>query len=352
MIRPELPEHSELHLCGENSDGGQTFAKSVRERDVDHFLIEELQASPDFRTWFIGHLKGFSPPPDACAQTERSPQRLTDGRQTDLWLAYYDKDKALVAAVLIESKVADGFRPGQAEAYSHEVAARRKKLGANRAASVLAAPLFNPLNKTEHFDAFIAIDHMASFLKRRYEKMREGELRDRLVIRIDLLEALAGKRPSSVWIGQPVTEKVQLAALYDRLVQRRLTGDRINPTSAARRSKDRFFDDFPNASRFDGDVRLKHRIYDGSACLEFRNCHFVKDNVSRLSLPADFVTADWTGRSGDTLQLKIQVPALTDTDDAASQETAILICLDRIEILVGWFCQNLGTLNRMIAKSR
>ena len=35
-----------------------SFSKTVRERDLDHFLMEELQASPDFRAWFIGHLDG------------------------------------------------------------------------------------------------------------------------------------------------------------------------------------------------------------------------------------------------------------------------------------------------------
>src|SRR5262245_45397926 len=96
----------------------ELFAKSARERDLDHFLVEELQASREFRDWFIGHLADrFSPPQDAHARTERSPSRLTDSRQTDVQLGYYDEGGKLVAAVLIESKVADGFRLNQAEDY-------------------------------------------------------------------------------------------------------------------------------------------------------------------------------------------------------------------------------------------
>ena len=207
-----------------------------------------------------------------------------------MWLAYYNEAKTLLAVILIESKVADGLRPGQAEDYSREVTEWRCRLGPKHAASVLIAPQFNSrFNKTEtdHFDALIAIDDMADFLKRRIERMPDGELRDRLSIRIDLLEAFAEKRPDSPWIGQPIAVKVHLAGLYDRLVRERLVSYRINPTVAAKRSKDRFFGDFPGAKRFAGDVRLKHRIYDGLVCLEFRGFHLARNNITKLVLPND-----------------------------------------------------------------
>jgi hypothetical protein len=31
------------------------YSESARERDLDHFLMEELQASPDFRAWFSAY---------------------------------------------------------------------------------------------------------------------------------------------------------------------------------------------------------------------------------------------------------------------------------------------------------
>ena len=67
-----------------NDDLGERFSKSARERDLDHFLIEELQASPDFRDWFIEHLSDcFSPPRNARVLTGRSPHRLYNYRKTD-----------------------------------------------------------------------------------------------------------------------------------------------------------------------------------------------------------------------------------------------------------------------------
>jgi hypothetical protein len=168
---------------------------SVRERDLDHFLIEELQASSTFRCWFVGHLgEKFQIPADALVFTERSPPRLTDNRQTDLRLAYYNPDRTLAAIVLVECKVADGFQEEQAEDYSREVIAWRERLGSPRVASILAAPRNNQrLTKSHYFDGFVAIDDMAVVFKARRDTVADAELRERLAIRADLLDALAGR---------------------------------------------------------------------------------------------------------------------------------------------------------------
>jgi hypothetical protein len=62
MVTVEL-EMDEFPLGAADTERAELLSKSVRERDLDHFLIEELQASPQFRDWFIGHLSDcFSPP--------------------------------------------------------------------------------------------------------------------------------------------------------------------------------------------------------------------------------------------------------------------------------------------------
>jgi hypothetical protein len=340
---------------GTDNERAELFAKSVRERDLDHFLIEELQASDQFREWFIGHLSSdcFSPPQDTRVRTERSPARLTDGRQTDLRLAYYDQDSKLAGAILIESKVADGFRLNQAEDYSREVTAWRDQLGKQRAACILVGPRNNQrISKGDHFDAFVAIDDMADVLKARRDGMAEdGELSKRLAIRIDLLEALAGKRAGSQWNPQPVPEKVALAEVYDHLVQERLPGYSVKTTVAGRRSGARYFGTFPGVDRFQGNVLLKHRIFKGAVILEFRHCPLGKDAVDRIGLPQDgSIELRWTGRAKNTLQLQVRTPPLRQLADA-SQRSDIETGLDAVKKIADWFSDNVSVLNPILGSA-
>jgi hypothetical protein len=322
---------------------------SVRERDLDHFLIEELQASSAFRSWFVGHLgEGFQIPVDALVRTERSPPRLTDNRQTDLRLAYYNPDGTIAAVVLVECKVADGFQEEQAEDYSREVVAWREQLGSARAASILAAPRNNQrLTKRHHFDGFVAIDDMAVILKARRDAVADGELRERLAIRADLLEALAGKR-SKQWNPQPVRERVMLAAIYDRVVRERLADFSVNSTTSGKRADDRFFGEFPGAYAFHGNVILKHRIYQGVVCLEFRNSKITNAMMSMIRLPEDgSIVPHWTGKTKETLQLRAKTLPLRDYEDDLAQQSRIAETLDAVKSLTTWFSSNVALLNSL-----
>lgn len=61
MSHLQLAEQAELNSGDLKCGAEKPFAKSARERDIDHFLMEEMQASPDFREWFVGHLNDFTP---------------------------------------------------------------------------------------------------------------------------------------------------------------------------------------------------------------------------------------------------------------------------------------------------
>ncbi len=118
----------------------EVFRDRVRERDLDNFLVEELQASEPFRTWFLGRLAGkIRWPNDAEARLRKSPPR-GDGRQTDVELGWFDASDTLRACVLIESKITADFQPGQAEAYGVEARRLRQTLGDAEACCVLVAP--------------------------------------------------------------------------------------------------------------------------------------------------------------------------------------------------------------------
>jgi hypothetical protein len=267
-----------------------------------------------------------------------------------VWVAYHDANDNLVAAVLVESKVASGFQPNQAEDYASEVAAWRTRLGNTYAAGILVAPHSNfRLDSRDHFDAFVAIDDMAEFLKARRDRLPNGELRDRLAIRVDLLEALAGKRPNSQWNAQPIAEKVNVAEAYDRLVREHLPGYRASPTVAGSHSGDRFFSAFPGRTGFNGGVHLKHRLYDGVVCLEFRRSPFT-DAMLKDLLPQDgSIRPCWTGRTGNTLQLQTHAPPLDASIDATSQQPDMLQAFEAIKRLAAWLSEYAPTLNRMLA---
>ena len=328
------------------------FSDRVRERDLDHFLIEELQASEPFRKWFESRLdEHFAPPSGTVARTRRSPQRLSDNRQTDVLLGYYDEEGQLRAALLIECKVSDGFQPGQVEAYIQELAAWRAELGSNRVATVLVAPERNSKldSKRTSFSSFISVDDMADALRYRAEQCAAGELKERLLIRGDLLDALAGRRPSRQWDPQPIPERVELSELYDQVVRERLPGYEVTPTSAGRRADDRFFAEFPSRKLFNGRVILKHRLNEGFVCLQFGSrCFSSILSEGDFRLPSDGkIKLEWTGRTGETLQLRIGVPSLTQDNPLEVQAANVAKAIESIAELGAWFSNNVTSLERL-----
>ena len=171
------------------------YRDSVRERDLDNFLVEELSASFEFREWIIGKLTaGFSAPAKGEVRVFKSPPRESnDGRQTDVQIGWFFGE-TLRACVLLESKVTDGFHLGQTESYAGEVSALRSRLGGRQAAAILVAPA-SKLARLPHegaFEAEVAIEEIVAFLETRLASLEDGELARRIMVRVELLEALCG----------------------------------------------------------------------------------------------------------------------------------------------------------------
>lgn len=65
-----------------SSAPGGLFRDSVRERDLDNFLVEELQASDAFRPWLLAQLPhSFCPPTGADVRVQRSGSILNPVRK-------------------------------------------------------------------------------------------------------------------------------------------------------------------------------------------------------------------------------------------------------------------------------
>lgn len=237
------------------------YRDSVRERDLDNFLVEELSASDDFRDWLLGRISAdFLPPDTGDIRVRKSPVRASlDGRQTDVELGWFSGDVQR-ACVLLESKVADDFQPGQAESYLGEVQAQQRNLGPKRAAAVLVAPA-SKMSSLQHNGAFAAdvtIEEIIAFLESRLEDLEEGELSRRLVVRVELLQALAGKRSSSGWVASTVAEKRDFAIAYEQLAEDILPDVKVRPSTNGPQAITRIFEGM-NIPEFP-DMKLRHEF--------------------------------------------------------------------------------------------
>ena len=221
------------------------YRDSVRERDLDNFLVEELSSSDDFRDWLLSRITAdFLPPDTGDIRVRKSPVRGSlDGRQTDVELGWFSGGDQL-ACVLLESKVADDFQTGQAESYLGEVQAQLRKLGPKRAAAVLVAPAgkMASLQHNRAFAADVTIEEIITFLENRLVDLEEGELSRRLSVRIKLLEALAGKRTSSGWVASTVAEKRDFAIAYAHLASEILPDVKVRPSTNGAQAITRIFE--------------------------------------------------------------------------------------------------------------
>lgn len=221
------------------------YRDSVRERDLDNFLVEELSSSDDFRDWLLSRITAdFLPPDTGDIRVRKSPVRASlDGRQTDVELGWFSGGDQQ-ACVLLESKVTDDFQTGQAESYLGEVQAQLLKLGPKRAAAVLVAPAgkMASLQHSRAFAADVTIEEIIAFLKGRLVDLKEGELSRRLLVRIKLLEALAGKRASSGWVVSTVADKRDFAIAYEQLASEILPDVKVRPSTNGPQAITRIFD--------------------------------------------------------------------------------------------------------------
>jgi hypothetical protein len=333
------------------------FRDRVRERDLDNFLVEELQASQAFRTWFLDRLAPYLNQPSDCdIRLHKSPPR-EDGRQTDVQIGWFDASNSLRGCVLIESKVTADFQPGQAEAYKGQVDRHLKLNGPKAACAVLIAPRqrLAGLQGKEHFDAAISLEEIIEALeRRRSEGLADAELDARLMVRIDLLEALCGKRSVSDWTPVTLAEKRDFATAYADLAQSMLSHLRVRPSTDGPKAITRFFEGLSVSADFPCKVNLKHEFGQGVAVkyanLEFRGmAHRLNALKARKDL---FVGAPFspTDSGSKSLFVRVETPGLNPVGERfEAQREKIVAGLEAIGRLAAWFEQNQVTLKSLLA---
>lgn len=330
----------------------ELFRDRVRERDLDNFLVEELQASTAFRDWLLARLPdAFEPPAEYEVRLQKSPARLQDARQTDVQIGWFDPSGALAACVLIESKVTADFQPGQAESYLAEVTAARGALGPNRATSLLVAPAARlaTLRSASFFDASVSIEDIADALADRRADGLAEELDSRLSVRVQLLEALCGRGNTSTWIGNTVPEKRDFAKAYAALALQRLPGLRVSASTDGRQAITRLFTGLtlPGLPV----PRLRHE-YGQKVAVKWVNAQFpgLVDKVPDVRASGLLAGSPYSAEPAEgSLAIRVPTPGIDPEQSFASQRHAVIEGLDAMGALVAWLEANAGGLAAVLA---
>lgn len=320
------------------------FRDRVRERDLDNFLVEELHASTTFRQWILDRLPGaFVVPGDLEARIQKSPPRLQDNRQTDVRIGWFFGTE-LRACILIESKVTADFQPGQAASYALELEKHRLELGRLHAAAILVAPLARSrtLAHDDAFDCVITLEEITAFLDQRIvNEDLSVELSARLGARIDLLNALSGKRSSSQWTPATVAAKRDFAEAYADLAATLLPDFPVRPSTDGPKAITRIFNVSSLPPEFQN-AKLRHEFGNGTgwkyANLQFpgRRDRLQAIQASRLLEGTPFSV---TG-AGQSLAIRVRTPAIDPTQPFETQEVAVREGLAALSSLVEFICRH------------
>lgn len=313
----------------------------MRERDLDNFLVEELYSSLEFREWFVARAgDAFSVPDGLEVRIHKSPARIQDSRQTDVRIGWFAGGDALKAAILIENKVGSGFQEGQAAAYAAEAEALRIELGKRAVATLLVAPKaqFSSLVHEGHFDGEVTIEDIISALQERLRNPELGlELTARLTARINLLEAICGRRPESAWSPVTIEAKRDFAKAYAELAGQIVPDLTVRPSSDGPKALTRIFQ--PIALGPDlPEVTIRHEF--GSGVLtKYINAQFAgrADLLPLLDSSGILSGTRYTLRAaGKSLAIDAATPGIDPTLPFELERAKVLQGLEAIRELVDW----------------
>jgi len=87
----------------------EIFRERVRERDLHNFLVEEINASPEFLSWIEGRLGSrFAAPRALAVRLQKSPPGEADRRQTDVRIGWFDEGTEMRACGAVPFKCTPG----------------------------------------------------------------------------------------------------------------------------------------------------------------------------------------------------------------------------------------------------
>lgn len=338
-----LKMESESKIQPLSDDAEATGAISARERDLDNFLLEELSASEKFRVWLFSRLaRSFDVPPNSRLEVGKNPKREVAVGQTDLSVVCLDQVGNRVALLLIESKVALGFQPGQPDRYKLEIDAARNRLGHRHAAAIVVAPRSNQqvLNHS-HFDGAVQIeeiiDHLRSRIDSDFQERTDAlvvELRARLTKKIELLEYLAGKRAQSNWSPNPIPARLNFMELYRQLALEIAPGLTATQSSGGGKATTVLFTGLQvpglNCKTIRHDFGNAHRV-----SLVLAGAAAAKAQLLASGLLPSGARLDTT--DSGSLLIRLAAPPINPSENEfAVQRSTIKKCIERVLELEAW----------------
>lgn len=332
--------------------------ESVRERDLDHLLLEELHASEPFRLWLLSRIGGFHPRDPSAISVTRSERRESDAREIDLRVDFLDDNQKSFARLLIENKVTADFQFGQAESYGREVARLRHELGVENAAAILVAPSsFAKREGVGCFDAVVTLDEILDWLRGRLASVAEPiELRRRLEVKLSLMERIAGKTSYSEWRAVTIPEKRDFSAHYRSLLSEFSPGFEVSPSSDGPKAITKLFQQFPMKSAFGFEVRLRHEFgAPGRDTKKYVNLQFPgkADRLEALRDEIGLLPDDrsiYLVKAGGALAVRIDTPTIDPRGEHfESQRSKLLAAIEAMKRLISWLQQNQLTIERLLS---
>lgn len=335
---------------------GELFSRGMRERDLDNFLVEELYSSPEFQKWFVAQAgSAFAEPDGLEIRLHKSPARVQDSRQTDVRIGWFDSDGTLRAAILVENKVGSGFQPAQAESYAAEAAALRLELGSRAIATLLVAPRgqLSSLTHDDHFDGEIAIEDIIARLEGRLrDPALVPELAARLTARVDLLEAICGRRSENAWTPVTIEAKRDFANGYAELAAEVLPDLVVRPSSDGPKALTRIFESIDLGAGLPP-VLIRHEFGSGVS-MKYVNAQFAGRADVLPLLDASGVTAGSRfslRAAGKSLAIETATPGVDPTLPFELERAKVLQGLEAIRQLVDWLHSIAGQLGPIFSRN-
>lgn len=300
---------------------GQSF-RSVRERDTDFLLLEELTATPEFRTWFLQNLVPSQDRPTEFIDAWHSVSDSELG-ESDLEFGVIRSDGARLL-VMIENKIDATFQEDQLERYQKR---GEKALAGDWDAFVTG--LFAPEAYLEGTDRTETIDGVVS-----YEAVREwfqDQASPRANFKSDMLtDAIEQKRRGYT----PETDE-DVSALHQYYWE--LSHDRYPELGMDRPDgvpAGNLWVRFSPHSLPKG-VNLIHKMGRGDVDLQFSGASENMDSFTDQyeALLKEDMEIIPTGKS---LSVRVEVPSLSDGADPEDQHEQIETGIEAAHRLLTW----------------
>lgn len=302
--------------------GSQRF-KSVRERDIDYLLLEELTVSAEFREWFVGEL---ARPPGSVVKFLGAWHSVSDAElgesDVELGLLVAEETRLLV---MVENKVDAPFQDEQLQRYR-----RRGEKATSNEWDEFRTCLFAPERYLAHVERAEEVDGTIT-----YEAAREWFVEresDRAAFKAAMLsEGIDQNRRG--YDAEPDEDVTELHRRYWRIARDRA------PELGVKRP-----DGVPSGNlwiRFrpaalPSDTNLIHKMGRGTVDLQFSGAAERRDDFESRYVPLleEGMAAVQTGKS---MSARITVPPTSEDDDSEGQAESIRAGVIAATRLLAWY---------------